>query len=240
VPVLLIPGGWTFLDGVDITSTEVYRRLRAGEAAFSSVAPSVPEFLRVYEAATQGASGVLSLHMSPELSSTYGVALAASKQVEGVPTVVFNSNSAVIGQGFVVVEAVRAAAPGATLEQVVRRAEEISAKIHFLFTLDTFEYLRESGRMGRATALLGNMLQVRVSTPVICSVSMLLSPLEKDQDRRVADICRCVPQLTVDLSEPSARSRTRPPHNPKQIWLRKRGKIAERRRAVPDQERQYR
>ena len=161
VPVLLIQGGQTFLDGVDITPTEVYRRLRAGESEFTSAAPSVPEFLKVYQAAARGASGVLSIHMSPELSNTYGVALAASKQVEAVPTIVFNCNSAAIGQGFVVLEAARAAATGATLEEVVRRAEDISARIQFLFTLDTFEYLRKSGRMGGAAALMGTVLQIR-------------------------------------------------------------------------------
>jgi DegV family protein with EDD domain len=161
VPVLLIQGAQTYLDGVDITPTEVYRRLRAGEAAFTSAAPSVPEFLEVYQAAAKEATGILSIHMSPELSHTYGVALAASEQVEGVPMVVFNCRTAAIGQGFVVLEAARAAAAGAPLDQVVRRAEEISAKLQFLFTLDTFAYLRKSGRMGGATALLGTLLQVR-------------------------------------------------------------------------------
>jgi DegV family protein with EDD domain len=161
VPVFLIQGGRAFLDGVDITATEVYRRLRAGQEAFTSAAPSIPEFLKVYRAAAQGASGVLSIHMSPKLSSTYGAALAASEQVDGVPIVVFNCNSAAIGQGFVVLEAARAAAAGASLGQTVRRAEEMSAKIQFLFTLDTFEYLRKSGRMGGVAALLGEMLQVR-------------------------------------------------------------------------------
>ena len=161
VPIPLIQDGQTLLDGVDITPTDVYRRLRAGEAEFSTSAPSVPEFLSVCQAAAQGASAVLSIHMSPELSNTYGVALAASKQVEAIPAIVFNCNTAAIGQGFVALEAARAAATGATLDDVVRRAEEIAAKIQFLFTLDTFEYLRKSGRMGGAAALLGNMLQIR-------------------------------------------------------------------------------
>ena len=161
VPIPLIQDGQIFLDGVDITPTEVYRRLRAGETGFSTSAPSVPEFLTVYQAAAQGASGVLSIHMSPELSHTYDVALAASKQVEGAPAIVYNCNTAAIGQGLVALEAARAAATGATLEEVVRRAGEIAAKIRFLFTLDTFEYLRKSGRMGGAAALMGNLLQIR-------------------------------------------------------------------------------
>ena len=161
VPIPLIQDGQTFLDGVDITPTEVYRRLRAGETGFSTSAPSVPEFLRVYEAAAQGALSVLSVHMSPELSHTHDVALAASKQVEAAPTIVFNCNTAAIGQGLVALEAARAAAAGARLEEVARRAGEIAAKIQFLFTLDTFEYLRKSGRMGGAAALMGNLLQIR-------------------------------------------------------------------------------
>jgi DegV family protein with EDD domain len=161
VPIPLIRDGQTFLDGVDITPGEVYRRLRGGETGFSSSAPSDPEFLEVYQAAAQGASGVLSIHMSPELSHTYGVALAASKQVEAAPAMVFNCNTAAIGQGLVVLEAARAAAAGATLEEVARRAEEIAAKIQFLFTLDTFDYLRKSGRIGGAAALMGNLLQIR-------------------------------------------------------------------------------
>jgi DegV family protein with EDD domain len=161
VPVPLIQDGQIFLDGVDITPTEVYRQLRSGGKEFTTSAPSIPEFLEVYEAAAQGASGVISIHMSPELSHTYGAALEASKQLEAAPAVVFNCNTAAIGQGFVALEAARAAATGATLEEVVRRAEEISARIQFLFTLDTFEYLRKSGRMGGATALLGTLLQIR-------------------------------------------------------------------------------
>jgi len=161
VPVLLIQGTQTFRDGVDITPTEVYRRMRAGEDLFTSAAPSIPEFLRVYQATARESSGIVSIHMSPELSSTYNVALAASEQVEGVPTRVFNCNTAAIGQGFVVLEAARAAAAGATVDQVVRRAEDMAAKIRFFFTLDTFEYLRKSGRIGGTAALLASMLQVR-------------------------------------------------------------------------------
>jgi DegV family protein with EDD domain len=186
VPIPLVRDGQTYLDGVDITPTEVYRRLRAGDRGFSTSAPSVPEFLRVYQAAAQGASGVLSIHMSPELSHTYDVALAASEQVEGVPAVVFNCNTAAIGQGFVALEAARAAAAGATLEEVVVRAKQIAAKIQFLFTLDTFEYLRKSGRMGGAAALLGNMLQIR---PVLAipagTVEVFARPRTKSRAIRV-------------------------------------------------------
>jgi DegV family protein with EDD domain len=143
VPVPLLYGSKTFRDGPTTTT------------------PSVGDFVRVYAAAAQGASGVLSVHMSPDLSTTHGVAVMASQLVDGVPIRVFNCDTAAMGQGFVVLEAARAAARGASLDEVLKRAKEVAAKTHLLFTLDTFEYLHRGGRIGGAASLLGTALQIK-------------------------------------------------------------------------------
>jgi DegV family protein with EDD domain len=161
VPTLLVFGHQTFRDGLDITATEVYQRLRAGAQIPTSAAPSVGDFLRVYAAAGQESSGIISIHMSPNLSSTYSVALTASGLVDGVPIRVLDCQTAAMGQGFVVLEAARAAAQGATLEQVLRRAEDVASRTRLLFTLDTFEYLQRGGRIGLAAALAGTLLQIK-------------------------------------------------------------------------------
>jgi DegV family protein with EDD domain len=83
VPVVLVFGGETFRDGVDITPDEVYRRLRSGEGIPTSAAPSVGDFLRVYASAAREASGVLSIHMSPRLSSTHTVDGQNAKRASG-------------------------------------------------------------------------------------------------------------------------------------------------------------
>jgi DegV family protein with EDD domain len=165
VPVLLIFGSQSFRDGVDITPSEVYARLRAGDSIPTSAAPSVGDFVRTFAAAGQDAGGVLSIHMSPQLSATYNVALTATGLLDHVPVQVFNCNSAAMGQGFVVLEAARAAAAGASLDEVAQRAQEVAARVNLLFTLDTFKYLRRGGRIGGAAALAGTLLQIR---PVLC------------------------------------------------------------------------
>lgn len=165
VPVLLLYGTQAFRDGVDIAPAEVYARLRAGGEIPTSAAPSVGDFVRTYAAAGLDAAGVLSVHMSPRLSATYNVALTASQLVDQVPIRVFDCNTAAMGQGFVVLEAARAALAGASLDQVVQRAEEVAARVNLLFTLDTFKYLRRGGRIGGAAALAGTLLQIR---PVLC------------------------------------------------------------------------
>lgn len=161
VPVLLVLGNQTFRDGVDITPGDVYRWLRVSKQIPTTAAPSVGDFVRIYAAAAQEASGIVSIHMSPDLSATYNVALMASQLVEGAPIRVVNCHTAAMGQGFAALEAARAAAAGATLDEVVRRVEEVVDKVSLFVTLDTFEYLHRGGRIGRAAALAGTMLQIK-------------------------------------------------------------------------------
>jgi DegV family protein with EDD domain len=175
VPIWLALGGHAFRDGVDITAAEVYRWLRESKRPSSSAsgglpttsAPSIGDFLRVYTAAAQEASGIVSIHLSPRLSATYNSAFAASQIVDGPDGRPFDSirvvncRTAAMGQGFVVLAAARAAAAGADLEAVVARAEEVAARMNLLATIGTLEYLHRGGRIGGASALLGTMLQIK-------------------------------------------------------------------------------
>lgn len=161
VPIVLAISGFVFQDGVDITAPEVYRLLRDGKHAPTTSAPSIGDFLRVYAAAAQEASGIVSIHLSPKLSATYSAASAASELVEDVPIRVLNCRTAAMGQGFVVLEAARKAAEGASMEAVAARAHEVAAKMNVLATIGTLEYLHRSGRIGGAAALLGTVLQIK-------------------------------------------------------------------------------
>lgn len=161
VPIVLAINGYTFRDGVDISPTEVYRLLRDTKHRPTTSAPSVGDFLQVYAPAAQEASGIVSVHLSPKLSATFNAAMAASQLVDDVPIRVVNCHSAAMGQGFVVLEAARAAATGADLDKVVARAQEVAAKMNLLATVDTLEYLHRGGRIGGAATLLGTVLQIK-------------------------------------------------------------------------------
>jgi DegV family protein with EDD domain len=161
VPIVLAIDGYIFQDGVDITPADVYRLLRESQHLPTTSAPSIGDFLRVYAAASQEASGIVSIHLSPKLSATYSSATAASQMVDDVPIRVINCRTAAMGQGFVAIEAARAAASGAGLEAVVARAEEVASKITLLATIGTLEYLHRGGRIGSAATLLGTMLQIK-------------------------------------------------------------------------------
>jgi len=161
VPILLTVDGQTFRDGVDITSDQVYRWLRTNKHLPTTSTPSVGDFLRVYAAAAQESSAIVSVHLSPKLSAIHQTATTASQLVDGVPIHVVNCHTAAMGQGFVVLEAARAAAAGADLEGVVARAAEVASKMNLLATIGTLEYLYRGGRIGGAATLLGTMLQIK-------------------------------------------------------------------------------
>ena len=161
VPLWLTFGGLSFRDGVDITAGEVYRWLRTNKHVPTTSAPSIGDFLRVYAAAGREAAGIVSIHISPRLSATYSAALTASHLVDDVPIRIVDCHTAAMGQGFVVLEAARAATAGADLDAVVARANEVASKMNLLATIDTLEYLGRSGRIGGAATLLGTMLRIK-------------------------------------------------------------------------------
>ena len=161
VPILPNMDGHTYRDGEDITPNEVYRWLRANNHLPTTAAPSAGDFLRVYAVAAHQALGVVSIHLPPELSATYSVASTSSQLVDGPPIRIVDSQSVAMGQGFVVIEAARAAASGADLDAVVARAEEVGRKVHVYATLDTLKYLHRGGRIGGAAALAGSMLRIK-------------------------------------------------------------------------------
>lgn len=161
VPLLLTFDDQTFRDGVDIMPGEVYRWLRANKHIPTTSAPSAGDFLRVYAAAGREASGIVSIHLPAWLSATYNTAVVTSRLVDGVQIRVLNCHTAAMGQGFVVLEAARAAAAGADLDMVVARATKVAPKMNLLVAVGTLEYLYRGGRIGGAAALLGAMLQIK-------------------------------------------------------------------------------
>lgn len=161
VPNVLIWEGRVFRSGVDLTPTEVYRRLRETKTLPTSSHPSIGEFEEVYLKASRMAEGILSIHLPKEMSGIYDTALAAAKLVTSVPIRVLDCRNVVMAQGFVVLAAARTAVRGAKLAEVLQVAEATIPKVRLLATLGTLEYLWRSGRVPGLAALVGSALQIK-------------------------------------------------------------------------------
>jgi len=184
IPLNVHIGGETFRDGVDITSAQVFQRMAKTPMLPTTSPPSVSTFRSVYERLTKTADEIISIHISAKLSDTIRHALQASEYFLGYSRIaVIDSRLASWGLGLLVVEAAKAAAAGASQEEIVRQVRGMIPKIYVVFFLDTLEYLQRSGRIGKAAALVGGMLNIK---PLLILEDGEIMPLEKVRTREKA------------------------------------------------------
>ncbi|MEZ5256651.1 MAG: DegV family protein [Ilumatobacteraceae bacterium] len=112
--------------------------------------------------AAEGATGVVMVALASGLSATMQSAqLAATSVADTIPVRVVDSRTATLGQGMIAVEAARAAAGGASLDEVVSLAEALADRTRVWGALDTLENLKKGGRIGNAKALLASVLSIK-------------------------------------------------------------------------------
>jgi DegV family protein with EDD domain len=174
VPVQVVVGGET-LDENEVSSKDIADALREWRP-ISTSRPSPSAFVETYQQLSlAGFDEIVSVHLSGAMSATVESAQLAAKEVS-VPVRVLDSRSIGMGLGFPVLAAAQAAANGAdaaTVEGIARRRSEAAS---VLFYVDTLEYLRRGGRIGKAAALVGSALSVK---PLLHLVDGHVTPLEK-------------------------------------------------------------
>lgn len=162
VPLRVIFGNEAYREGVDITSEEFYERLIKSRQLPTTSAPSVGDFQEVYERLLEEADGVVSIHISGKLSATIQAAQTAKQSIAKPERIeVVDSQATSLGMGFAVMEAAEAAQAGAKLAEVKAAAESVPPRFSAMFMVDTLEYLRRGGRIGRARAYLGTLLSIK-------------------------------------------------------------------------------
>ena len=176
VPLRVMLGNRTAVDGVDVSSAEVARALRS-KVSVSTSRPTPAEFAtRFQQVLDGGASHIVSVHLSAALSGTWESAvLAAQDFPHGVVRVV-DSRSTAMGLGFAVMAAAETAAAGGSAAEVQGAATATVDATRTLFYVDTLEHLRRGGRIGTAAALFGTTLSVK---PLLQLVEGQIVPLEK-------------------------------------------------------------
>jgi DegV family protein with EDD domain len=180
VPLHVVADESGGLDGVDFGPAELAAALDERRLVTTS-RPTPAEFADAYRSLLAGgATGVVSVHLSRDLSGTWEAARLAAEQLEyehGTEMVrVVDSRSTAMGLGFAALAAASAAAGGAAPAKVERVATDIAARTRTFFCLQTLEHLRSGGRIGAATALLGSALAVK---PLLHVSGGQLMPLEK-------------------------------------------------------------
>ena len=161
VPYWVQVGAQSFLDGVDITPEEFFRLARAQEEpAVSTGVPSVEAFLAAYRRAAAKAKAIISIHLAGAQSATCSVAELAAES-SPVPVTVIDTGTTAMAEGFVVLEAARAAQAGLPLAEVAARARALVPKVELVALLETVSYAIHGGRPAGAARLLGGILNIQ-------------------------------------------------------------------------------
>jgi DegV family protein with EDD domain len=162
VPLYINIGTDNYLDGIDMSRQEFYERLPKFTAHPKTAVPGTDSFVRAYQGlAAEGATEILSVHISSSLSAITDVARLAAKEVKGVAVTVFDSGQLTLGTGLLVVAAADAAAENRSLPEIVALLEDQASRTYCFAALDTLEFLRRSGRLSRFQSSLGSILRIK-------------------------------------------------------------------------------
>jgi DegV family protein with EDD domain len=162
IPLYVRFGDEVLRDRVDISEDEFYQRLQNDPVHPNTTQPGPQDFVDVYQRLAQGADGIVSIHISAKLSGTCSSALQAKGMVANECSVeVVDSETLSMALGLIVIAAARAAKAGKSLDEVEAVARQTIPKIRLLALLDTLKYLLLGGRIGKAKALLGSILNVK-------------------------------------------------------------------------------
>jgi len=182
VPYELVWDGETYLDGQDITPQEFYRLFRTRPTYPTTASPTIGRFVETFQRAAQEAEGIVAILVPENLTSTVRVARQAAEMIP-IPLRIIDAQTAATAEGFIALEAARAARRGASLEEVAAAAEACRKRVGLCFTLETLEHLRRGGRIGRAATLLGARLNVQ---PIVTLAQGQVQPVAITRNRQRA------------------------------------------------------
>jgi DegV family protein with EDD domain len=157
VPLKVIFGEETFRDGVDMNNEEFFARLATSSKLPTTSAPSPGEFAQVYTRLAKDHDGCISIHIGAALSATAESARVGAQSVEGFRVDVIDSQTVTMPMAFLC----RVAAEAATLDEATAAVEARVPRCRVLALLDTLRYIEMGGRVSRAQAMIGTMLDLK-------------------------------------------------------------------------------
>jgi len=160
-PLLLLDGERTYRDGVDISARDFHARLAAEAPLPTTSQPAPADFMETFGRAAEDGESVVGVILGSSLSGTLGSASAAAGRFHGASLHLMDSLAASLLQGLLVIKACELAELATPPEEIVRELERIRRQSGILFTVDVFDRLLASGRVGRGQAMLGTMLNVK-------------------------------------------------------------------------------
>jgi DegV family protein with EDD domain len=161
VPLNVHFGDEVFRDHVDLTGDEFFRRLKASSQLPRTSQPSVGVFEEAFKKLREGGDDIVAVHLSSKVSGTYNSALMAAQSVGQEAIEVVDSLTTSMALGFMALEGARLARAGKDRAAISAQLRALVPKARVICVVDTLTYLERGGRIGKARALLGSLLNVK-------------------------------------------------------------------------------
>jgi DegV family protein with EDD domain len=161
VPLYVLFGEESFKDYVEITPDRFYERLQSEAQLPTTSQPTPGDFLAMFEELAPQYERIIALTISSTLSGTYGSAQAAAEMLGGDQVRVIDSRTVSASLGLLASGVQHRLQRGTTDEEIDAFVDYYQREHHLLFTVNTLEYLAKGGRIGRAAAFAGNLLNVK-------------------------------------------------------------------------------
>jgi DegV family protein with EDD domain len=191
VPLKVIFGNETFRDRVDMTDEQFFQRLAGATKLPTTSAPSPGEFAEVYRRLAESYEGCISIHLGAQLSATAEAARVGAQSVEGFRVEVIDSQTVTMPIAFLC----KVAAESETLDAAKAAVDERVPRCRVLALLDTLRYLEMGGRLSRAGAMIGTLLDLK---PLLLVADREIKPVDRVRTRSRA-IPRMVEYFRGDL-----------------------------------------
>jgi DegV family protein with EDD domain len=177
IPIVVQFGEESYRDVYEIDNAAVFTRVDREGKLPSTAAPSPGKFVDAYRAAFEaGADQILCLTISSEMSAVYTAALRATEMFPGRIVRVVDSRTVAYAEGLMAIEAAKAIANGASMDEAIAAAVDLRNRTHLFAALSTLKYLAMSGRVGQVAAGFGSLLEIK---PILTLRNEKLEMLER-------------------------------------------------------------
>ena len=159
IPLTIILGEESFLDGQGFSPDDIYKRYRSDKILPKTAAPGIQDMTDFFQSFLKDGFEIVHLDISSELSGIYNVARLAAEDLEGVYTV--DSRMLSTGIGLLAIEAAECRDRGMSASEIAAHITALTDKVSASFVLDTLEFMWKGGRCSGITALGANLMKIK-------------------------------------------------------------------------------
>ncbi len=183
IPLNVHFGDVTYLDKKELSSNEFYHKLSKSEVHPSTSQPSPYDFVKCYEEIYQQGDTIISIHLSSKLSGTIQSANIAKEMLPDYDIRIVDSELASLAMGSIVLEVAKWIQAEWHVDDILEAFSLLKKRVTPYFLVDTLEYLQKGGRIGKAQALVGSLLDIK---PILTIANGEVEPFDKVRNKKKA------------------------------------------------------